>query len=173
MKHFVRHIIVYLMIITVTGCYDEFIKQETIGEGKANISATLDFKPMSSALTQTRAAGDALKEISSLYVLLYDSQRNLIEQYQWELKDLIEYTESNEDRTNTDAENGKNAEAQTKRASFKLPEEIGFGQYYMYAIANIPDLLTSDEYSEAIKTVDGLKNISLTWDLNNVTANGQ
>lgn len=173
MKHFVRHIIVYLMIITVTGCYDEFIKQETIGEGKANISATLDFKPMSSALTQTRAAGDALKEISSLYVLLYDSQRNLIEQYKWELKDLIEYTESNEDRTNTDAENGKNAEAQTKRASFKLPKEIGFGQYYMYAIANIPDLLTSDKYSEAIKTVDGLKNISLTWDLNNVTANGQ
>lgn len=68
MKHFVRHIILFLMIATVTSCYDEFMKQEIIGEGKASISATLDFKPMSSALSRTRAAGDALKDISSLHV---------------------------------------------------------------------------------------------------------
>ena len=46
MKHFVRHTVLFLMISTVTGCYDEFMKEETIGEGKASISATLDFKPM-------------------------------------------------------------------------------------------------------------------------------
>ena len=72
MKHFVRYIILFLMIATVTGCYDEFMKEEIIGEGKASISATLDFKPMSSALSRTRAAGDALKDISSLHVLLYE-----------------------------------------------------------------------------------------------------
>ena len=49
MKHFVRHTVLFLMISTVTGCYDEFMKEETIGEGKASISATLDFKPMSAA----------------------------------------------------------------------------------------------------------------------------
>ena len=32
----------------------------------------------------------------------------------------------------------------------------------MYAVANIPDLFTDTKYSEAIKTVDGLKNIPLT-----------
>ena len=72
MKHFVRHTVLFLMISTVTGCYDEFMKEETIGEGKASISATLDFKPMSSALSRTRAAGDALKGINSLHILLYD-----------------------------------------------------------------------------------------------------
>ena len=36
MKHFVRHIILFLMIATVTGCYDEFMKEEIIGEGKAS-----------------------------------------------------------------------------------------------------------------------------------------
>lgn len=168
MKHFVRHIILFLMIATVTSCYDEFMKQEIIGEGKASISATLDFKPMSSALSRTRAAGDALKDINSLHVLLYGEDKKLIKN--WKIE---EYTVSNEGRNDSDAENGSSAETSTKRATFKLPEEIGFGKYYMYAVANIPDLLTNSAYSEAIKTVDGLKNIPLTWDSEDVANNGQ
>lgn len=168
MKHFVRHIILFLMIATVTSCYDEFMKEEIIGEGKASISATLDFKPMSSALSRTRAAGDALKDISSLHVLLYNKDKNLIKNWK-----IDGYTVSDENRGNNDAENGSSAETSTKRATFKLPEEIGFGKYYMYAVANIPDLLTNSAYSEAIKTVDGLKNIPLTWDSEDVANNGQ
>ena len=168
MKHFVRHIILFLMIATGTSCYDEFMKQEFIGEGKASISATLDFKPMSSALSRTRAAGDALKDISSLHVLLYDKNKNLIKNWK-----IDGYTVSDENRSNSDAENGSSAETPTKRATFKLPEEIGFGKYYMYAVANIPDLLTNTAYSEAIQTVDGLKNIPLTWDSEDVANNGQ
>lgn len=171
MKHFVRHIILFLMIATVTGCYDEFMKEEIIGEGKASISATLDFKPMSSALSRTRAAGDALKDICSLHVLLYDKDKNL--KNKWKIEG---YSVSDENRTDNDAEanpNGEHhtAETTTKRATFKLPEEISFGKYYMYAVANIPDLLTA--YSDAIKTVDGLKNIPLVWDSENVANNGQ
>ena len=173
MKHFVRHIILFLMIATVTSCYDEFMKQEFIGEGKASISATLDFKPMSSALSRTRAVGDALKDISSLHVLLYNKDKTLIDK--WKIEG---YSESDENRTDKDAEanpNGEHhtAETTTKRATFKLPEEIGFGKYYMYAVANIPDLLTNTAYSEAIQTVDGLKNIPLTWDSEDVANNGQ
>lgn len=168
MKHFVRHIILFLMIVTVTSCYDEFMKEEIIGEGKASISATLDFKPMSSALSRTRAAGDALKDISSLHVLLYDKDKNLIKNWK-----IDGYTVSDENRNDSDAENGSSAETSTKRATFELPEEIGFGKYYMYAVANIPDLLTNSAYSEAIKTVDGLKGIPLTWDSENVAKNGQ
>lgn len=173
MKHFVRHIILFLMIATVTSCYDEFMKQEFIGEGKASISATLDFKPMSSALSRTRAAGDALKDISSLHVLLYNKDKTLIDK--WKIEG---YSESDENRTDKDAEanpNGEHhtAETTTKRATFKLPKEIDFGKYYMYAVANIPDLLTNSAYSEAIQTVDGLKNIPLTWNSGNVANNGQ
>ena len=166
MKHFVRHIILFLMIATVTSCYDEFMKQEFIGEGKASISATLDFKPMSSALSRTRAAGDALKDISSLHVLLYDKDKNLIEKWK-----IDGYTVSDENRNDSDAENGNSAETSTKRATFKLPEEIDFGKYYMYAVANIDSLF--EKYSGDILTVDGLKNIPLTWDSENVAKNGQ
>ncbi|NPD92892.1 DUF4906 domain-containing protein [Xylanibacter muris] len=143
--------------------------EETIGEGKASISATLDFKPMSSALTRTRAAGDVLNEISSLHVLLYDyDTKSLINR--WKIEG---YSVSDEKRDDENAENGHSAETSTKRATFKLPERIDFGKYYMYAVANIPDLLTAPVYSEAIKTVEGLKNIPLVWDSENVAANGQ
>lgn len=145
------------------------MKEETIGEGKASISATLDFKPMSSALSRTRAAGDALKGINSLHILLYDhSTKKLINS--WEIE---EYSVSDEKRDDTNAENGNSAETSTKRATFKLPEEINFGKYYMYAVANIPDLLTNTAYSDAIQTIDELKSIPLTWDSKDVVNNGQ
>ena len=166
MKHFARHIIVFLMIFAATGCQDDFLKEETFGKGEASITATLDFKPMSSALTRTRTAGNALKEINSLYVLLYDEKGNIKNQWQIE-----KYTESDEDRTNADAENGDKAETQTKRATFTLPEKIDFGRYHMYAVANIPDLLAT--YKDNIATVDGLKSIPLTWNPDDITANGQ
>lgn len=155
------------MILAANSCQDDFMKDETIGEGKAKISATLDFKPMSSALTRT--VGDALKDISSLHVLLYDyDTKGLINS--WKIKG---YSVSDEKRGDENAENGYSAEASTKRATFELPERVDFGKYYMYAVANIPDLLTNSKYSEAIKTVEGLKNIPLTWDSENVANNGQ
>lgn len=170
-RSFLQYVIVSLAIFAVSGCVDDFMREETIGEGKANISVTLDFKPMSSALahTRTRAAGDALKEINSLYVLLYDHDtKSLINS--WKVEG---YSVSDEDRDDGNAENGHSAEARTKRATFKLPERIDFGKYYMYAVANIPDLLTNTQYSEAIGTVEGLKNIPLVWDSENVANNGQ
>lgn len=166
MKHFVRHIILFLMIVTVTSCQDDFMNGETIGEGEARVSVTLDFKPMSSALTRTRTAGDALKDISSLHVLLYDKDKNLIKNWK-----IDGYTVSDENRNDSDAENGSSAETSTKRATFKLPEEIDFGKYYMYAVANIDSLF--EKYSGDILTVDGLKDIPLTWDSENVAKNGQ
>lgn len=169
MKHFVRYIIVFLTSLVVAGCHDELMEEEITGDGGTSIYATLDFKPMSSALARTRAAGDALKDITSLHVLVYDYEKqNLIERYTWKIEG---YDVSDENRSGEDAENGKSAETSTRRATFKLPGNIDFGKYYIYAVANIPDLLTA--YKENIRTVDGLKSLPLTWDSGDVSANGQ
>lgn len=168
MKRFIQYIIAPLMALAATGCQDDFMKQEIINEGKAKVSATIDFKPMSASLARTKTAGDALKDINSLHVLLYDEESKLINK--WKIEG---YTVSDENRTDADAENNHKAEETTKHATFNLPEEIAFGKYYMYAVANIPDSLINQNYSEAIKTVDGLKNISLAWDSENIATNGQ
>lgn len=169
MKHFVRYIIVFLTFFVVAGCYDELMEEEITGDGGTSISATLDFKPMSSALARTRAAGDALKDITSLHVLVYDyDTQNLIDRYAWKIEG---YDVSDENRSGEDAENGKSAETSTRRATFRLPGNIDFGRYYIYAVANIPDLLTA--YKENIRTVDGLKSLPLMWKPDDVSANGQ
>lgn len=166
MKRFIQYIIVTLTALAATGCQDDFMKQEIIGEGKAKISATIDFKPMSAALTRTKTAGDALKDIKSLHVLLYNEKSELIKK--WKIES---YKESDENRTDADAENNHKAEETTKQATFNLSEEIDFGKYYMYAVANIDSLF--EKYSGDILTVDGLKDIPLTWDSENVAKNGQ
>lgn len=166
MKRFIQYIIVTLTALAATGCQDDFMKQEIIGEGKAKISATIDFKPMSAALTRTKTAGDALKDIKSLHVLLYNEKSELIKK--WKIES---YKESDENRTDADAENNHKAEETTKQATFNLSEEIDFGRYYMYAVANIDSLF--EKYSDDILTVDGLKDIPLTWDSENVAKNGQ
>lgn len=170
MKHWIYYTMIVAIVLLDTSCRDSFMTDVFIGEGEASISATLDFKPMSSSLTRTRAAGDALKDISSLYVLLYDAEgKKLLKA--WGPDDLKDYTESEEERADDDAENGSTAETLTKHATFTLPEKIRFGRYYMYAVANISDLLTT--YDEKIQTVDGLKSLPLTWDLADISKNGQ
>lgn len=153
------------LAIASASCDGVFPEDSPIGDGSASVSVTMDFKPMSSALT--RSDGEALKDIKSLHVLLYGENQSLLKT--WKIDNA---TLSDEKRFDKDAENGTGtAETMTKHASFDLPEEIKFGRYYMYAVANIPDLLTT--YDGDIETVDGLKSLPLTWDSANTRANGQ
>lgn len=53
-----------------------------IGEGECMISGTVKFKSFTPALSvNTRAVGDAIKEINSLCVLLYNESQNLQEKH--------------------------------------------------------------------------------------------
>ena len=123
MKRFVQYIVISLIAFAVTGCQNNFLSEERIGKGNAAVSATLDFTPMSSALSQTRAAGGALKEIKSLHILLYNEDGNLRRSWtQNEVqKDLRNYNVTFENRADTDAENGHKAESTTARVTFTLP----------------------------------------------------
>lgn len=164
MKRFLYMLLCSLAIASAS-CDGVFPEDSPIGDGSASVSVTMDFKPMSSALT--RSDGEALKDIKSLHVLLYGENQSLLKT--WKIDNA---TLSDEKRFDKDAENGTGtAETMTKHASFDLPEEIKFGRYYMYAVANIPDLLTT--YDGDIETVDGLKSLPLTWDSANTRANGQ
>lgn len=172
MKRFIFYTIICSMFFAATSCRDNLMTDEfTIGKGNASVYATLDFKPMSAALTRTKAAGNAIKDITSLHVLLYDyDTKKLIKSCEI---DNNNYKEEEISRTDPDAENNKTAESTTKRVTFGLKDKIPFGRYYMYAVANIPNLLTGTAYAENIKTIDGLKSLPLTWNGSDISANGQ
>ena len=172
MKRNILYTLLFLCALVwgLAGCQDDWLAG-TDGTGIGTIHATVDFRPMDTGLAgKSRAAGDALKGITDLYVLLYDYDTKKLVRSQeitagnYKLDDV--------GRTDEDAENGKTAESKTKQATFSL-KDIPFGKYHMYVVANMPDFLSN--YENDIQTVDGLKSIPLVWnnDMAQVAKNGQ
>lgn len=161
-----RHcIFLYILIIlSATACRDDLLEGEDdfIPEGTSRLTAVVNFKPLTPALNgMSRTAGNAVKSIKSLTVLLYDRDGNLVESYP-----ITEYTvEGEEDRNDADAEDEKTAESKTPHVEFNML--IPYGRYFMYAVANMGDLEGLD-----ISTVEKLKSISLTWQ-DNIADNNQ
>lgn len=168
MKRFISYITAFSMLFVLAGCVRELLQDGTdFGKGESKVSLVLDFKPMSVGLERTKAAGDALTDITSLYVLLYDFESKTLKT-SWKIEN---YSLSDVNRTDGEAENGHSAESETKQAKFTLDKTVAYGKYYMYAVANIDNLLT--DYSENIRTIDGLKSLPLTWDSADISKNAQ
>lgn len=134
-----------------------------IPEGECTVTADVEFKPLAAGLNgATRSAGNAIKAIENLHVLLYDESQKLVESHS--ITDFT--TNADEDRTDADADNGHTAESKTPRAAFDL--KIPYGRYYIYAVANMGDLADED-----VATVGDLKSVSLKWNGDNVASNNQ
>ncbi|MDD5783178.1 MAG: hypothetical protein PUD30_10035, partial [Muribaculaceae bacterium] len=173
-KHFFNILSAIVLVLAFSACQDDtfssFEQQEGIKEGETVVSATISFKPLAEGLT-SRTAGNAIKEITDLNILAYDEEGNLVkvQHYTSGTNSTTTYTLSNADRTDADAENNKTAESSTPHAELKLA--LPYGKYKIYAVANMGDIAT--DHAEAIKTIKGLKAISLTWNAKNVAANCQ
>lgn len=187
-QNFSIYIFLCILFLGSAACQDDLLYNGgEIGEGESLVSATVNFKPLTPALNgHTRAAGNIIKSINSLCVLLYNEEGKLLKTYPLEeagegvtTPGEGKYTLNDMDRNGdkkTESIDGENkelpsAESKTPHADFKL--KIPYGRYYIYAVANMSDLLTNDSYSNAIQTIEGLKSISLTWDANDIAANNQ
>ena len=161
MKRKIVYGLLCMLLVGITACTkDDLPYNGELGEGESNISAIVEFRPLTvSALGRTRTAGDAIKNIENLCVLLYDMDGKLVKKYA--LTDFTDYTVTDEKRE------GSATEQKTQHATFQL--KVPYGRYYIYTVANMGDLAS---YSDKIGTVAGLKNIPLNWN-STVTANNQ
>lgn len=172
-----RYILAVLIGVSMmSSCVDEPLVSGygDIPEGHATVSAKVSFKPFGSALNgDSRTAGDAIKEIQSLYVLLYDENKNLKEAFNaGEKNDQGGYKYDyiyEEDESRDDVQLGSDkehiAEQETPCAKFK--KTVPYGRYYIYAVANYD--LTDKDYS----TIEKLRNLPLTWNADDVKSNNQ
>ena len=121
MRRYTLYTLLFILAFSAASCVDDwFERPESIGEGKSIVSATVDFRPMASGLTRsTRAAGNAIKAIETLYILLYDEDGNLVEN---QSRQIFDFETTDEKRVDADADNNISAETQTPRATFKLKE---------------------------------------------------
>lgn len=174
MKRNILYSLTGMLIFVLAACTDDWFnnRYEQMPEGETDVNATVEFLPLRPALdVKTRTAGDAIKDINNLCVLLYDKEGNLTKAY-YLLPEGSASTESNdgsfkvkdEDRTNADAEGETSAESRTQQASFRL-SGVPYGNHYIYAVANMGNLVNTS--NSAIKTREGLKSIDLTWQAEN------
>lgn len=182
MKRNIIYSLLAVLAFALTACTDDWLNNEgeQMLEGETGVTATVEFLPLRSALdVKTRTAGDAIKDIDNLCILLYDMEGGLMKSYYLlpegtvsaEEKDGI-FNVSDIDRSDADATGNKTAESRTKRATFNL-SQIPYGRYYMYAVANMGNLATSEVHKELIKTADGLKSIDLQWETEWTSTEGE
>lgn len=171
-----------LLMLAVTSCKDDLLYTdgEPIPEGETTIIAQVDFRPLVEGLAgKSRTAGDAIKSIQDLCVLLYDTEGNFVEGHSLESISNANPTDGqfyvNEvTRKDGDAPDGGTiAETKTPQANLKLT--IPYGRYYIYAVANMGEDFKKAvqahgkengaaeevaKYKTAIATKEGLKSIS-------------
>ncbi|MDE7407673.1 MAG: hypothetical protein K2M76_04570 [Muribaculaceae bacterium] len=157
LKYIFTLIIAYALL-ALAACRDDFpVEDFVIGDGEALVEATVNFVPFSDSELGSRASGDAIRDIETLYILRYNSEEQLI------ACDKIEdfkVVKDNNSRPMGEDEGTVSAETNTARTTFKMP--IPFGRYYMYAVANI-DIDTEWGNESTYDTVDKLLNHHVSW----------
>lgn len=163
MKRILIYLLTPLILVLATGCEDRLdYPGAEIPEGISTVDVEVGFKNFTPAL-DSRASGDAIKTIETLWVVLYDKDGTFLEK-----RKITDFTFKGTDG-NTRPDGGVSSESQTGCAKFNLTLDNGW--YKMYAVANF-DL--SGYKDTDIDTEDKLASLSFEWsepDANNADDN--
>ncbi len=146
-KIYIAFIMLAAMILA-TACEDKFDYRGEgyIPEGHTDMSLTVGYSAFTPAL-KSRASGDAIKSINSLWVLLFDTEGDLVEKHEI-TKDKFSLEE------NDRPDGTPSSEVQTGRAKFNLT--LPNGKWRIYAVAN-------HDLSGFEGNMQQLQKIKLTW----------
>lgn len=147
-----------------TACEDDFPQNgDEVRPGFTKIEATLQFQNFTPTLDRSRADGNAVRDITELWMLFYDKDGNIVKTAAFDGKIKITgYKTSYPNNTRPDGT--PSAEINAPRAEYSLT--VPNGDYRIYAVAN-RDLTTDD-----VSTIERLKNIDLVWN-SDVTKNSE
>lgn len=156
------------MLPLLAACEDDFpVNEFVIGEGESLVSASVSFEAFGSTDLSSRAAGNAMKDIKTLYVLRYNAEEELIEKKKI---DSFHCSLENNNRPSVEEEDKDgnvvtlpSAETKTPVATFQM--KIPYGKYHMYVVANI-DIDKEWGDSTAYDTVDKLLAQRVRWEEN-------
>lgn len=168
MKLLYRLLFILAVAISSTSCDDRLFREYSdIGDGESRISATVNFIPEAKVLGSRATAGDAIEDITSLSVVVYDQYQNF-----YKFFPNVKFTAStNNDRPQLSTEDVKYKAEFSDRshasATFTLPEVLPYGRYYIYCVANMPNIT-----EEQVQTIEDLRSIKVDW-LAEVAQNNQ
>ncbi|MBD5421251.1 MAG: DUF4906 domain-containing protein [Bacteroides sp.] len=163
MKLFHNTILLSLLLslvggISVMSCSDDLLYDNSlIGEGEADLSATLTFNPMKVGL-DTRSSGTAINSFNEVCVVMYTTDGKFFKKFMANGESDYKYEQSGNTSYPTDYPTGhpggdsdsdydNNSQASTPEATFSF-KNIPYGKYKIYAVANLgmlPDDVTESE----------------------------
>lgn len=180
------------LLLTATSCVDdELYENSKVGDGYAMINANVSFFEMPVDLSSRAGEnatnptggtpGNAIGNIKSLCVVVYNKQGEFVRTYTRDTANGLDelenykYEEKNTD-TPKDAvgNNEHQAEKTTGEAQFSIgtkniKDRLRYGEYKMYAIANMGQI--SDEICK--QGENALKTQLLKWNKDNIASNNQ
>lgn len=166
-----------LSAAVMTGCYDDtFDNFGVIGEGDADLRATVEFEKLTPAL-DSRAAGDAVGPVSNLQMIIYkveNDETTFFKRVVCNELDGYNLTTHEKPVEPGDVETGSSQTANgqfgptgelTDHADFTY-SFLPYGLYKIYAVANVPGLTDDDCVTE-----DNLRSLSFNWNASDISAN--
>ncbi|MBE6226796.1 MAG: DUF4906 domain-containing protein [Bacteroidales bacterium] len=147
-----------------TSCVNEDMEEPAVGKGESTLSVDIAFRPLSDPLT-TRTAGDAIKHINDLSIVIYKADGTLHSCTHYTSSD---FTTSEADYPNSlpQGTNGFAEEKTCKTSTISIPN-VPYGKYRMYAVVNINRVLTEAETASE----EALRAIPLTWNASSIASN--
>lgn len=153
MKQFIKYITLIIFACTCWACVDDEIGQDIDYSTSASVKLSIDFSDMQVVTPGTRSAGDAIGRIANLCVLFYKADGTFAT-----------------DESNNPIYDYKSS---ISAEQVNITKTVPAGVYKVVAVANMGNLVTSNTYKETIKTLPGLKSISLQWNNDEISANNQ
>ncbi len=153
----IYHIFVALLAVALSGgCTDDLeIGDGSIPEGSSSCVVTVGYPAFTSAL-DSRAAGDAIKSIDTLWVVLFTPEGEYVDKYQVNGYDIIE---------NVRPDGSASSESLTGTASFRLT--LPNGRWRMCAVVNYP---LDPSFTG---NMSALQKLQCTWDASAIGNNAE
>ncbi|MBQ3522529.1 MAG: DUF4906 domain-containing protein [Bacteroidales bacterium] len=166
MKRYLLQILLCFCFSTALfSCVNEDMEEPALGKGESTLSVDIAFRPLSDPLT-TRTAGDAIKHINDLSIVIYKADKGT-------LHSCTHYTSSDFSTSEADyptslpqGTNGFAEEKTCKTSTISIPN-VPYGKYRMYAVVNIGRSLTEAETASE----EALRAIQLTWNASDIASN--
>ena len=170
MKKYIFNVfLIFALSALSVSCREDRYVLDLDMEGETDVEATVVFSPITGTMDDTRTAGNAIKKIESLCILLYNADNELV-RHEMVPEGSIDQTANT--GTPSDAiQDGHQAESTTPRATFSI-KNLKSGRYQVYAVANMGDIAAEGSGYD-VSTPEKLKNTELIWNGDNVAANNQ
>lgn len=162
-----------IMALLMVSCEDRFDWQsQGIGEGEAQVDAILEFPIMSKALGGSRSAGNSIKDITRLSVVVFKNDGSIYDVYDNVTFTALQSTTdtpSDYPKDNTGSIISSDNPTAKVQAGLKLP----YGRYTIYAVANLDRALTKAEFQDKENPIAYLKSIECSWNPTDISKNAQ